>query len=186
MNHRKPITLAALAFAANLSVMAAHADSGIYIGGGAGKTNMQDSAGNPGGVQFDESSAALKLFAGYHLDFIPLLKFAAEVGYRDLGRPTSSQGGVDVEYRANGFDYGVMAGLGLGPVDLFGRVGGMNYRLQKIVGGTRSDFDGTAPVYGLGIWFTLFGVGIRAEYEKIDMKELDNAHMLSASAFYQF
>lgn len=48
------------------------------------------------------------------------------------------------------------------------------------------DFDGTAPVYGLGVWFTFFGVGVRAEYEKINIKELDNAQMLSVSAFYQF
>ncbi len=91
MNHRKLITLAIVALAANLPVMAARADSGIYVGGGAGKTN----------------SAAPEAIS-------------------------------------------------------------------------------TAPVYGLGIWFTLFGVGVRAEYEKINMKELDNAHMLSASAFYQF
>jgi hypothetical protein len=76
--------------------------------------------------------------------------------------------------------------VGLGPVDLFGRVGGMNYKLEKNIGDVKNDFDGTAPVYGLGVWFTLFGVGIHAEYEKIDIKELDNAQMLSVSAFYQF
>ncbi|MBI3526636.1 MAG: outer membrane beta-barrel protein [Betaproteobacteria bacterium] len=186
MNHRKPIILASLVFAAGLPVMAAHADSGIYIGGGIGKSNIEDSAGNPGGVSFDESAKAGKAFVGYHLDFIPLLKFADEVGYRDLGKPDGSTTGVPVEYKARGLDYGVLAGMGIGPVDLFGRVGGMNYKLQKNIGGIRNDYDGTAPVYGVGIWFTVAGVGVRAEYEKIDIDQLDNAHMMTISAFYQF
>lgn len=186
MNHRRLISLAALAFAANLPVMTAHADSGVYIGGGIGKSYIEDSTGNPGGVTFDGSATAGKAFVGYHLDLIPLVKFAAEAGYRDLGKPDGSVAGIPVEYRARGFDYGVMAGLGLGPVDLFARVGGMKYKLEKSIGGVKNNFDGTAPVYGVGVWFTLVGVGIRAEYEKIDIDELDKVHMISVSAFYQF
>lgn len=70
----------------------------------------------------DQSAAGLKLFAGYRLDAIPVVKFAAEVGYRELGR---------VDYRIHGPDYGLLAGVGLGPVNLFGRVGAMNYELEK-------------------------------------------------------
>ena len=53
-------------------------------------------------------------------------------------------------------------------------------------GSTKTSFDGSAPVYGIGARFSLFGIGVRAEYEKIDIKELDNAQMISVSAFYQF
>ncbi len=50
MNHRKLIMLASLVCAASLPVMSVHADSGIYLGAGAGMSTMQDSASNPGGV----------------------------------------------------------------------------------------------------------------------------------------
>lgn len=175
-----------LTFATAFPAMSSHADSGVYIGGGVGRSNLEDSAGNPGGVPFDESANAGKAFVGYHLDFLPLLKFAAEAGYRDLGKPDTRVGGVPVEYHARGFDYGLMGGLGLGPVDLMARVGGMEYKLRKSVGGVTNDYDGHAPVYGVGAWFTLFGVGVRAEYERIKIDQLDKADMVSVSAFYQF
>jgi len=175
--NRTKIALATLAFTESLAVMTAHADSGFYLGGGVGRTKVQDSAGNTQNVVLDQSAAGLKLFAGYLFDAIPVVKFAAEVGYRELGR---------VDYRIHGPDYGVMAGVGLGPVNLFGRVGAMNYELERNTGGGKNSFDGTAPVYGVGAWITVLRVGIRAEIERIDIKELDKTYMYSISAFYQF
>ena len=186
MNTRKLIAPISLAIAMAFPAAASYADSGVYIGGGIGRSDIEDSTGNPGGVSFDESATAGKLFVGYHLDFLPLVKFAAEAGYRDLGKPEGSVSGVPVEYKARGFDYGVLAGLGLGPVDVFARVGGMRYELEKNVGGVRNDYDGNAPVYGLGVWFSLFGVGVRAEYERVDIDELDKSDMMTVSAFYKF
>lgn len=189
MSNRKLIILASMVFAASLPVMSAHADSGIYVGAGAGVSNMQDAPGNPGaapGGTFNESGTATKAFVGYYFDWIPLVKFAAEVGYRDLGKPSGTVAGVPVEYQASGFDYGVLAGLGLGPIDLFARVGGMNYDLTKTVGSVSNDYTGNAPVYGVGVWFTVFGLGVRAEYDVIDIKQLDSADMATISVFYKF
>ena len=177
MNPIKLIALATLAFSEIFAVMKAHADSGVYFGGGVGGTKVEDSSGNPAGVLLDQTAAGLKVFAGYRLDAIPLIKFAAEVGYRELGR---------ADYRIHGPDYGVLAGVQLGPVNLFGRVGAMNYEMDKITGGGNNSFDGTAPVYGVGAWFTILRVGVRAELERIDIKELDKAYMYSISALYQF
>lgn len=177
MNRIKLLAFATLAFAESFAAMTALADSGIYVGGGVGRTKVEDSSGNPAGVLLDQTAAGLKLFAGYRLDAIPLVKFSAEVGYRELGR---------ADYRIHGPDYGVLAGVQLGPVNLFGRVGAMNYELDKITGGGNNSFDGTAPVYGVGAWFTILRVGIRAELERIDIKELDKAYMYSVSALYQF
>lgn len=180
------IARSALLAALALPGFAAQAESGIYIGGGVSQANIQDSPGNPAGTSFDESAVGARLFAGYHLDVLPIIKFAAEVGYRELGQASRSDSGVDTKYRVHGPDYALMAGVGLGPVDLFGRAGAMNYKLQKDIGGAKSDFDGTAPVYGVGAWFTLFGVGVRAEFERIDIKQLDRVQVISASMFYQF
>lgn len=186
MKQRKLIAITVFAYATALPAMAAHADSGVYLGGGITRTNIQDSPGNPGGVAFDENALGGKLFAGYKLDAIPLFKFAAEAGYREAGQASTSPGIGDVKYRIHGFDYAVLAGIGMGPVDLMGRVGGINYRLQKDIAGVQRNFDGTAPVYGVGLWFTLFGVGLRAEYERMQINELDSTGVTSLSAFYQF
>lgn len=186
MNTVRFIAAAVVVASAIVLALPARADSGIYIGGGVGQTRIEDSAGNPAGTDFSESGTGLKLFAGYHLDIIPLISLAAEVGYRDLGEASRTAAGVDTDYRVDGFDYAVLAGVGLGPVDLFGRVGAMQYDLQKNFGGAKNDYDGTAPVYGVGVWLTLFGLGVRAEYEKIEIDELDNVEMVSVSAFYQF
>lgn len=187
MDSRKLACSAVLALAAPFASFSALADSGVYIGGGVGSAKVEDNAGNPGAIaDFSETDTAWKGFVGYNFDFIPLVKFAAEIGYRDLGKPSASVAGVPIEYSVKGLDYGVLAGVGLGPVDLFARVGGMQYDLKKSTAGAGNDYDGTAPVYGVGVWFTLAGIGIRADYDKIDIDELDNAEMVSISLFYKF
>ena len=177
MIHTKRISLLALLLAAWFCVTTAGADSGVYLGGGIGKTKIQDSTSNPQGILFDQYAGGLKLFAGYHFDALPVVKFDAEVGYRELGR---------ADYRVHGPDYGLLAGVGLGPLELFFRAGAMRYQLEKNTLGGNHDFDGTAPVYGLGARFTILRVGLRAELERIDIQELNKAYMLSVSAFYQF
>ena len=155
---------------------------GIYIGGGVGTATNEDSASNPAGTAFDESDNAFKIFGGYRFDWLPIVSLSGEVGFRDLGKPKAS----GAEYNVDGFDYAALAGLGLGPVELFARVGGMQYDLDKTIGGTKTSFDGSAPVYGAGVRFNLLGAGVRAEYEKIDIDELDNVEMISVSVFYQW
>lgn len=177
---------AVLASAAFGMACPALAEGGVYVGGGIGQAGLEDSTGNSGGVDFDETDTAWKAFVGYHIDAIPLIKLAAEIGYRDLGKPSGSSGGIPVEYSVKGLDYGVLAGVGLGPVDLMARVGGFQYDLDKNIGGTTQEFDGTAPVYGIGAWFSLAGIGVRAEYELIDVDELNDIEMISVSAFYKF
>jgi hypothetical protein len=181
MRYLNPIITLVTVLCVALPVSAAHA-GGLYVGGGVGTAAIEDSAANPGGTAFDESDRAFKIFGGYRFDLLPIVSLSGEVGYRDLGKPNSAA----AEYKVNGFDYGALAGVGLGPVELFARVGGMQYNLDKTVGGAKTSFDGSAPVYGVGARFSLFGIGVRAEYEKIDIPELDNARMISVSAFYQF
>ena len=185
MDIRKLVCSATVALAASLTALAVHAN-GIYVGGGVGSAKIEDSPGNSAGTQFDETDAAWKAFGGYRFDVLPIVSLSAEVGYRDLGKPSASSGGVPVEYKLTGFDYAVLAGVGLGPVEVYARLGGMQYDLKKTRGATETKFDGSATVYGIGAQMMLFGIGVRAEYEKIDIKQLDNVDTISVSAFYKF
>jgi len=155
---------------------------GVYLGGGVGTAYIEDSSGNPSGNSFDESSTAYRLFGGYRFDAIPLVSLSGELGYRDLGSP--SAGGL--EYGISGFDYSALAGIGLGPVEVYARVGAIQYQLEKTSTGVTTDFDGTAPLYGIGASFKLFGLGVRAEYETMDVDELEKSDAVWVSVFYEF
>ena len=62
----------------------------------------------------------------------------------------------------------------------------MEWNLGKSNGGAKTNLEGSAPVYGVGARFIVSGIGVGAEYENFDIDELDNAEMISISAFYQF
>lgn len=182
MRYLKPIITLATVLCAALSFSAAYA-GGLYLGGGVGEASIEDSPGNPGpGVSFNQSDVAWKAYLGYRFDLLPIVSLSAEGGYRDLGKPNTA----GAEYNVKGFDYGALAGLGLGPVELFARLGGMEYDLDKTIVGVTRSFDGSAPVYGVGVRFNLLGAGVRAEYEEIDIDELDKVEMISVSVFYQW
>jgi hypothetical protein len=184
MNFRKLLASASFAGLIGIPGLAAAQDdepvggdaTGIYIGGGVGLSTLEDDISTGA---FDESDTAWKAFLGYHLDFIPVVKAAAEVGWRDLGNPAAA--GSEIEIR--GWEYGVLAGIGVGPVELFARLG--QYQYDFTASGT-GDADGTATVLGVGLGFTLFGLGMRAEYEDLDIDELESARMASISVLFQF
>jgi hypothetical protein len=181
MNNGRLTLALAILLGALLPISSAQA-AGPYIGGGITASMLQDEDGTPGGTDFDESDTGYKLFGGYRFDWLPIVSLSAELGYRNLGTPAGSL----AEYEIDGFDYAALAGLGLGPVEVFGRLGGMRYDLVKGSGGVLSTFDGNAPVYGVGLRFALLGLGVRAEYEMIDIDEMDRVDMVSLSVLYEF
>jgi outer membrane immunogenic protein len=174
MKSCKTIAFALLLAALGL-VVPAHAETGFYVGGGVGQSSLEEES-------FDESDSAWKAFVGFKLGFIPIVKAAVEAGYRDLGNPAAA--GSSVEIR--GYDYAALVGIGLGPVELFGRVGQMQYDLTASGAPTLADADGSATVLGVGAAFKLFGIGLRGEYEQIDVDELDNVSMISLSLVFGF
>lgn len=181
MIHGRQMLALVVVLGALLPVSSARA-AGPYIGGGVTAAMLQDEDGTPGGTDFDESDTGYKFFGGYRFDWLPLVSLSAELGHRDLGAPAGSL----AEYEIDGFDYAALAGLGLGPVEVFGRLGGMRYDLVKSSGGVLSTFDGNAAVYGVGLRFVLLGLGVRAEYESLDIDEMDRVDMVSLSVLYEF
>ncbi len=157
--------------------------NGIYVGGGVGAAYVEDSPITPSGATFDESStSAYRLFGGYRFDALPIVSVSGELGYRDLGSLSAGS----LEYGVSGFDYSVLAGLGLGPVEVYARVGAVQYDLEKIASGLKTEYDGTAPLYGIGASFKIFSLGARAEYEVMDVDELEKSDTVWLSVFYQF
>ncbi len=181
MRHLKSALMIATTVLTVLLATAAQA-GGVYLGGGIGSASIEDNASTASGATFDESDSAYKVFGGYRFDVLPIVSLSAEVGYLDFGTPNTA----NREYQLSGFDYAALAGLGLGPVEVFARLGGIQYDLEKIASGVKSEFDGSAPVYGIGARLNLFSLAVRAEYEEIDIDELDKVRTLWISVLYEF
>lgn len=153
------------------SAAIAGADSGFYIGAGAGDATIKDSG-------FDESDSAYKILAGYNIGFIPFVDFAVEGSYVDFGNPGTSTNNVEV----TGLDAFGLAGLNFGPVGIFAKAGVMSWDLKTVNGSSDS---GTDPAYGIGAKFSFLSFAVRAEYEVFTFDKAD-AEMVSVSATFTF
>jgi outer membrane immunogenic protein len=176
----KATTLLALALAA-LPVLAGAADGGIYLGAGAGRGRIQNES-----VGFDSKGTAYKGFVGYRFGGLPLIDVALEAGYTDFGHPAHTTPLGSVEYKLRGATAAGLLILPLGPIDLFGKAGAIRLSSEKTIGGTTTSKTSTNGLYGAGIGFRLWKLGMRAEYEYFDVKGVERAAMASVSAVFQF
>jgi len=160
-------------------------DDGFFLGASLGYTVLEDDINWSAGdreLSFDESDTGYKIFAGFRWGIL-----GVEGGYVDLGNPSGSTDGIEIESDLNGFDLFGMIILPIGPFDLFGKVGGFVWDHDIEVGDTkiRGD-DGTDLAAGLGAALNIGSFGIRAEFEYFDVDRVDNAYMLSAGLVYTF
>jgi hypothetical protein len=189
MTRKSWLAVAAAAAGALCLSSATAADSGFYIGAGAGQAQIKDETANPNGagtIGFDARSTSYKAFGGYRLSAIPILDFAGEVGYINFGKPSRTIMGQNVEYKAQGGSAAGLVIFPLGPVDFFGKAGALYSSIDKNIGGTTSSKTGTNAMYGAGVGFRLGRFGIRAEYEYFDVSGINRLQMYSVSGVFQF
>lgn len=172
---RNPLTIIgkAMALALPLCAAAAHAESGIYLGGSFGNATVGYNPSN--NIDVKDDDVGYKLFGG-----IKFTLLAAEVGYVDFG--TVEKSGFSGEL--SGFNaFGVLS-MGLGPVDVFGKLGGFVWESDFEMAQERYEDDGFDPVVGVGAGLTFGGLGVRAEYEYYDIDNFDEVSMFSLGATY--
>jgi OmpA-like transmembrane domain len=173
MNTRIRIT-AALGFASLLLALPAQAaDSGFYLGAGAGQAQVKDQ-------NFSESSTPYRGFAGYRVGIIPLIDLAGEIGYTDLGKAEGSAGSV----KAHGADASVLLIFPITVFDLYARLGVMQASVDNSING--SSTSSSAGVYGLGAGVRLGPIGVRAEVNRIDIKDLHSVDVEMLSVYFHF
>ncbi len=154
-------------------------ESGMYIGGGVGDTNI---SGNQGGDDFDFDSTGYKLILGYNFGVVPLVDLAVEGAYVDLGEESS--GGISVSQTSwNGYG---LAGLSFGPIGIFAKTGLAAWDAETRVGALKTSDSGTDPVYGIGARLQIGALTARLEFERYDQSEFDDVKMSSISFLYTF
>jgi outer membrane immunogenic protein len=173
----------------------ASADSGFFIGGSAGGATIEADIGTDPDLpelpsSIDEDDTAYKLFAGYTFD-LPVIDLGVEGGYVNFGKPEIDIGidSAQIEIETTGFNLWGVAGIDVGPVDLFAKLGYVFWDVEVSAPafpelGSESD-DGTDIGYGLGAAFNLGRISIRGEYEVYDLDDADLS-MLSVGLAFRF
>jgi hypothetical protein len=173
---------AALALA---SLPAVAADNGVYLGGSLGQSGVSfDEAVDGIDADFDANGLGWKLIAGWRfLDWL-----SVEANYLDLGSPDDTVQGDKIETDVSGFSLSAVGFLPVGPVDLFARVGGVNWSADVTAPDLdiRGSEDGTDLTYGVGAQFRVWSLSVRGEYEIFDVDGADTVDMFSVGVTWTF
>jgi len=199
-----------LAFSAVIGVTSAQAaDTGFYVGGSLGQSEVSDFSGadfdaelNTWGLtsstSTDDTDTGWKAFAGYRI----MKYLAVEGAYTDFGEFTAhssitapSAGIVNTNIEAEAW---TISALGILPLadnfSLFARLGVNLWNVDISARGTGSGVaasesdsdDGTEWVYGVGAAFNITkNLSVRGEWERYDFDDAD-IDLLSAGLSWNF
>lgn len=158
-------------------------ESGIYIGGSVGNSAI-DASINDVNTKFDEDATGYKVLIGYNFGLIPLIDLAVEADYRDFG--SFKSGGNNIKSDVTSVDVYGLAGVNLGLIGLFAKVGYADTDVDTVVGNGKFTRSESSNTYGVGAKFQLGSIAVRAEYEKFDVDDIDDLSMWSLGATYTF
>lgn len=179
------IAAAAAASLGLFSLNSQAADNGIYLGASVGQSSTeydQSLAGED--FSFDASATGFKAIAGWRfLDWL-----AVEGNYVDLGSGDDNVLGERIETDIDGVSLSAVGFLPVGPVDLFARVGAINWNadLEAPGLGISGSDDGTDFTYGIGAQFRVWSLSLRAEYERFDISDADTVDLVSLGVTWTF
>lgn len=182
---RKIPVLAAAAILGFATAPAYAVDNGIYLGASVGQSGVSyDETFEGENLSFDADSTGFKAIAGWRfLDWL-----SVEANYVDLGSGDDDVAGEKIETDVSGLSLSAVGFVPIGPVDLFARVGAIDWEADlKAPGlGVSANDDGTDLAYGVGAQFRVWGLGVRAEYERFDISNADTVDMVSLGVTWTF
>jgi hypothetical protein len=179
---RKTITALTAATLGLCSLPALAVDNGIYLGASAGQAGVSLDELDGADFNYDADSTAFKVIAGWRfLDWL-----AVEGNYVDLGSGDDTVDGTKVETDVSGVSLSAVGFLPIGPVDVFARVGAINWNADLSAPGFSTSDDGTDLTYGVGAQFRIWSLSLRAEYEQFDVGAADNVDLISLGVTWTF
>lgn len=182
---RKAMLACVAATFAITTLPATAADNGFYLGGAVGQAgvDLEDEI-EGSSFDYDASSTGFKVIAGWR--FFDWL--AVEGNYVDLGSGDDEVFGETLETDVNGVSVSAVGFLPVGPVDLFARVGVINWNAELSAPSLGLDVsdDGTDLAYGVGAQFRVWSLSLRAEYERFDISDADTIDLVSLGLTWTF
>jgi len=163
-------------------------DTGLYLGGGVGYSNMEADANEISNskIHFHGDDTGYKGIVGFNFGIIPLIDLAVEGSYVNFGKITDSTALGHASVEATGFDGFGVGALTFGPFGVFAKAGAIKWDSKSHLGSNSFNDSGTDPAYGVGARFQLGSFSLRAEYEWFDVNGLKDLTMTSVSALYTF
>jgi len=178
----KTIIMACAITTAILAVNTAYGQKGLYFGGSIGPSYLNKSITDVdwGAIDLSGNDVSYKLYAGYKLPAF----LALEGGYRSLGKIADDI----AEYNSAGWDIGAKADLSLGPFQIFGKAGAFfNDVSVAFKDPLHPDINknNTKFMFGFGAGINIQRLGIRAEWESLDMTQGSKLSMLTGGITYR-
>jgi hypothetical protein len=160
-------------------------NEGFYLGAGLGDFSSKvDGIGAVDDVDFDSDEDATKIMAGWRFNrFV-----AVQADYTDFGESRAAVNQLDIRSDTKGLAPTIVGTLPVGPVELFGKAGVLFYDVEvDTPGGELIDSSGEDAVIGVGVGLTFFErLSFTAEYERVDIEELDDADAVWLTAAWRF
>ena len=132
--------------------------------------------------KIDENSTGYKIFGGFSSEGI----FGIEGGYRDLGDIESTFDGHNWKASISGWDVELMAHLPISVIDLFAKGGAFFWSSEFGVTSEIESDSGTDFIWGLGAGVSLGPIGLRLEWESMEVSKFDTLSLLSLGATFGF
>ena len=79
-----------------------------------------------------------------------------------------------------------VAGLDFGVIGAFAKVGVVRWDGKSSYLGMSDSSSGTDSAYGVGIRFNISSIELRGEYERFDIKDVNNMNMVSVGILWRF
>ena len=176
-------------------------EEGFYVGASYGESSFD--------LPFDQNgeseASSYKIFSGYNFNLIPILDLAIEGSYVDFGEFSDEfdvNTTIDNETvvmdgylttSTTGWDVFGIAGVSLGPVSLFGKLGMVSWKSEgkmriPYLDNTVTNYSesGSDPACGLGVKVQFSSLSVRAEYEALNTEQFSKFDMLSIGVSYSF
>lgn len=150
--------------------------NGFYVGGSVGhaKVGLSQAERN---ISVSDNDIGYKIYGGFKFTLV-----AVEGGYVNFGRVD----GDDSDVKVSGLSAFGMLSTGLGPVSVFGKLGGFVWESDIRSAQNTYSESGFDPALGIGAAFNMGGIGVRAEYEYFNISDFNDVSMFSLGATYWF
>lgn len=157
---------------------------GLYFGAGIGNTFFSDEIDDAVDEvqEIDENSTSWKIFGGYNM----ISFLGVEGGYRDFGEIKYNLKGQAHTSSVNGWDISAMGRFTIAIVDVFGKAGAMFWESEYQVDELGGDDSGTDFLWGIGAGVHLGPIGVRVEWESLEVSGPTNLSMVSLGATLGF
>ncbi len=153
--------------------------SQFFFGAGIGNAFINKKITDINGDDFkiDKNSFAYRIFGGFGGKFI-----GAEGGYRDLGKVQSEDNGLPLETKINGWDISAKGNINIGPVFIMAKAGAFFSKSSNSVGSVNYTDNSTNFLWSAGGGVRIGILGLRVEYESLDMNSESKLAMLTLGA----